>query len=228
MSTLAQLNPLSALRSLFYPALCAACSESAGEGQYLCGNCQRRAPRITPPFCAKCSEQFSGAITQQFECANCEGRALHFDAAVSAYRSRGLVRELIHQFKYGRQRYLRHPLAAWLEETMHDPLHPARERERGFNQATLLAELLARRIAVPLRPALERLRYTTTQTAYDRTERMENLHDAFRLRKNANVRELRVLLIDDVLTTGSTLSECARVLRAAGAVSVHAATAARA
>ncbi|MEP6698998.1 MAG: ComF family protein [Verrucomicrobiota bacterium] len=242
MSALAHINPLGALRSLFYPALCAVCSESAGDDQYLCEKCQRRASRITPPFCAKCSEQFPGSITQEFTCANCEGRALHFDSAVSAYRSRGLVRELVHQFKYGRQRYLRHPLAAWLVETLDDPrlrgrhfdcvvpvpLHSARERERGFNQATLLAELLSQRIAVPLRPVLERIRYTTTQTAYDRAERMENLHDAFRLRKNANVRELHVLLIDDVLTTGSTLSECARVLKMGGAISVHAATAARA
>jgi competence protein ComFC len=88
--------------------------------------------------------------------------------------------------------------------------------------------LLSGGIAVPLRHVLERIRYTTTQTAYDRAERMENLHDAFRLRKKMNVRELRVLLIDDVLTTGSTLSECARVLKEAGAISVHAATAARA
>ena len=108
------------------------------------------------------------------------------------------------------------------------PLHPTRERERGFNQATLLAELLARQAAMPLSAALERIRYTITQTAYDRAERMENLHDAFRLRKNMNVRELHVLLIDDVLTTGSTLSECARVLKEAGAISVYAATAARA
>jgi predicted amidophosphoribosyltransferase len=92
----------------------------------------------------------------------------------------------------------------------------------------LLAELLSRQVSVPLRDLLERIRYTTTQTAYDRAERMENLRDAFRLRKKMHVRELRVLLIDDVLTTGSTLSECARVLKEAGALSVHAATAARA
>jgi ComF family protein len=167
---------------------------------------------------------------------------LHFDSAIASYRSRGLVRNLIHAFKYGRQRHLRHPLAEWLGETMNDPrlrgrhfdmivpvpLHPARERERGFNQAGLLAELFARQAAVPLHPALKRVRYTRTQTAYDRAERMENLRDAFRLRKNMNVRELHVLLIDDVLTTGSTLSECARVLKKAGAVSVYAATAARA
>jgi ComF family protein len=108
------------------------------------------------------------------------------------------------------------------------PLHPARQRERGFNQADLLAKSLSRRTSVQLKPVLERIRYTKTQTAFDRAERMENLRDAFRLRKNADVQGCRVLLIDDVLTTGSTLSECARVLKAAGAVSVHATTAARA
>src|ERR1700757_2344362 len=108
------------------------------------------------------------------------------------------------------------------------PLHPARQRERGFNQASLLAELLSAQTSLPYKSMLERIRYTTTQTALDRSERMENLHNAFRLRKNADVRSLRVLLIDDVLTTGSTLSECARGLKRAGALSVHAATAARA
>jgi predicted amidophosphoribosyltransferase len=89
-------------------------------------------------------------------------------------------------------------------------------------------ESLCERFGLTSSCALERIRYTTTQTVFDRTERMENLRDAFRLRKKTDVRGLRVLLIDDVLTTGSTLSECARVLRKAGAISVHAATAARA
>jgi competence protein ComFC len=239
---LAKVNPLTALSSLFYPATCVVCSSPVERTEYLCENCRDRAPRIVSPFCAKCSEPFSGAITQTFRCANCAQRTLHFDSAVAAYRSRGLVRKLVHEFKYGHHRHLRHPLAEWLGENMTDPrlrgrrfdlivpvpLHPARERERGFNQAALLAQLLARQIAVPLRAVLERIRYTKTQTAYDRAERMENLLDAFRLRKNVNVRELHVLLIDDVLTTGSTLSECARVLKEAGAISVHAATAARA
>ncbi|MEY2563381.1 MAG: hypothetical protein QOH88_1574 [Verrucomicrobiota bacterium] len=242
MPALAKINPLAALSSLFYPAVCVVCSGEVERPEYLCQTCVGRAPRIVAPFCAKCSEPFAGAITQTFQCANCAHRALHFDAAVAAYRSRGLVRKLVHEFKYGHHRHLRHPLAGWLGENMDDPrlrgrrfdlivpvpLHPARERERGFNQAALLAELLAGRVGVPLRAVLQRIRYTTTQTAYDRAERMENLHDAFRLRKNMNVRQLRVLLIDDVLTTGSTLSECARVLKEAGAVSVHAATAARA
>src|SRR5450755_1531469 len=242
MWAVAKLNPLRALSSLFYPPLCVVCSSNVDGREYLCESCRSRAPRIKAPFCAKCSEPFASAISGSFSCANCAHRILHFDAAVAAYRSRGLVRKLVHEFKYGHQRHLRHPLAEWLCESMSDPrlraqrfdlivpvpLHPARERERGFNQATLLAELLARQFTVPLRAVLERIRYTTTQTAYDRAERMENLHDAFRLRKKANVRELHVLLIDDVLTTGSTLSECARILKEAGATSVYAATAARA
>jgi ComF family protein len=138
--------------------------------------------------------------------------------------------------------HLRHPVGGWLCDTLEDPrlhgrrfdavipvpLHPARKRERGFNQAELLAELLCAHAGLKMHIALERIRYTTTQTAFDRAERMENLRDAFRLRRKANVQGLRVLLIDDVLTTGSTLSECARVLKQAGAISVHAATAARA
>ncbi len=194
------------------------------------------------PFCQKCSEPFEGAITGTFTCANCAHRTIYFDTAVAAYRSRGIVRQIIHTFKYGRQIYLRHLVARWLYAALDDerlsnrrfdiiipvPLHPTRQRERGFNQASLLAELLSAEISIQSKPALERIRYTTTQTALDRAERMENLHKAFRLRKNADVRRLRVLLIDDVLTTGSTLSECARVLKRAGAISVHAATAARA
>jgi len=211
-------------------------------GEYLCEECGAKAIRIAPPFCAKCSEPFEGAITSTFTCANCAHRTIHFDAAVAAYRGRGIVRRIIHDFKYGRQIHLRHLVGRWLCAALDDPrlrgrrfdviipvpLHPTRKRERGFNQASLLAELLSAQISIQSRPLLERIRYTTTQTALDRTERIENLHNAFRLRKNMNVRDLRVLLIDDVLTTGSTLSECARVLKDAGVISVHAATAARA
>lgn len=242
MFKLRNTEPLRAIASLFYPPLCAVCSSAVDDSRYLCAPCSERAPRIEPPFCATCSEPFQGAITEAFACANCAHRTLHFESAVSAFRSRGVVRKIVHEFKYRKQSHLKYPVAEWLAEALADPrlegrrfdalvpvpLHPTRQRERGFNQAELLAELLSRRSRIPLRSALQRVRYTTTQTAFDRTERMENLHNAFRLRKNGDVRGLRVLLIDDILTTGSTLSECARVLKAGGALSVHAATAARA
>jgi competence protein ComFC len=242
MVALGMLKPVEALISLFYPPICTICAADVGPSEYLCGDCNAKAARIVPPFCETCSEPFPGAITDAFTCANCGHRKLYFETAVAAYRSRGIVRRVIHDFKYNRQIHLRHVVAEWLADALDDvrlrsrrfdrlvpvPLHPARRRERGFNQADLLAELLSRRTSIPLQPVLQRVRYTKTQTAFDRAERMENLRNAFRLRKNATVQGYRVLLIDDVLTTGSTLSECARVLKVAGAVSVHAATAARA
>ena len=242
MSILEKSETLRAFVSLLYPPSCAGCAIPVEPGEYLCRSCDESALRIVPPFCDKCSEPFAGAISGSFNCANCANRTLDFVSAVSRYRSRGIVRKLLLDFKYRQHFHLRHPIASWLAENLNDarlrdrhfdglipvPLHPARQRERGFNQALLLAELLAKSSGIVVLDALERIRYTTTQTAYDRAERIENLRDAFRLRKKSSVRGLRLLLIDDVLTTGSTLSECARVLKMAGAASVHAATAARA
>ena len=242
MIALQKFDLLEAAVSLLYPSVCTICGRSVGAGEYLCDQCEAKTVRIVAPFCQKCSEPFEGAITSAFTCANCAHRTIYFDAAVAAYRGRGIVRQMIHEFKYGRQIHLRHLVARWLHAALDDerlcgrrfdvivpvPLHPARQRERGFNQASVLAELLSAQTSIPAKPVLERIRYTTTQTALDRSERMENLHNAFRLRKNADVRGLRVLLVDDVLTTGSTLNECARILKRASAFSVHAATAARA
>jgi competence protein ComFC len=160
---------------------------------------------------------------------------------VSNYQARGVLRELIHRFKYGRQFYLRRVLAGYLVEAMQDariqsdpadclvpvPLHPARMRERGFNQSEALAEILSKRTRLPIVRCMERRRYTNTQTRFDRVERMQNLRNAFAMRKNSDVRGKHLVLLDDVLTTGSTLHECALVLRAAGAESVRAITVAR-
>ncbi len=228
--------------SLFYPPICEGCGGAVEANQYLCDECQRRAPRIVPPFCEKCAEPFAGAIDGPFACGNCANQTLHFDAAIAGYRARGVVRRLIHEFKYQQRIYLRHVIGDWLAAALQDPrldpaqfdvivpvpLHPAKQRQRGFNQAELLARSLSARSGLPVELAMERVRFTETQTAFDRSERMENLHNAFRLRQGRDVRGSRVLLVDDVLTTGSTLSECARVLKRAGASCVYAATAARA
>jgi len=242
MSALHKFDLLEAAVSLLYPPVCTICGRTVRAGEYLCNDCEAKTIRIVPPFCEKCSESFEGSISEPFTCANCAHRTMHFDAAVAAYRGRGVVRQIIHEFKYGRQIHLQHLVARWLCSALDDerlrgrkfdviipvPLHASRQRERGFNQAKLIAQLLSVDSSIPAKPLLKRVRYTTTQTALDRAERMENLHNAFRLRKKADVRALRVLLVDDVLTTGSTLSECARVLKRAGVLSVHAVTAARA
>lgn len=230
-----------ALLSLFFPPHCVMCGADTLGGVHVCEKCADSARRIEAPFCRQCSRPFDGAITSTFTCSNCGERKFHFDCAVAPYLSRDVVRECIHKFKYEGQFHLRHQLATWAAAGLDDeriraqpfdafvpvPLHAARKREREFNQAEVLARLLARRAGVPVRNAIERVRYTTTQTLLDRHERMENLRGAFRVRHPAAVQNRHFILVDDVFTTGSTVEECARVLREAGAASVRALTVAR-
>ena len=161
----AKLDSLRAIISLLYPSACAICSAKVDVRQYLCHQCEAKLVRIKPPFCSKCSEPFQGAITNPFDCANCAHRTLYFENAVAAFRSRGLARRVILNFKYGGQIHLRHLVASWLFAALDDerlrtrefdllvpiPLHPARERERGFNQAALLAELLSAQMSIRTR-----------------------------------------------------------------------------
>ena len=230
-----------ALGTLCFPPHCAACREATAPGEHLCAVCAESARRIEPPFCERCSQQFEGAITQKFTCSNCADRDVHFQCAVAAYRSHGVIRDFIHDFKYNGQRHLRHPLADWLAKSLEDPrisshpfdalvpvpLHHIRFREREFNQAAELATLVSQRCGVPVWHSLKRTRYTSTQTKLDRAERMENLRGAFRVRHTARVKDRHLVLVDDVFTTGSTVEECTRVLLHAGAASVRVITVAR-
>ena len=156
-------------------------------------------------------------------------------------QSRGIVRELVHRFKYGGETWLAGLLGEFLRHGLRDarladkgfdavvpvPLHPLRRREREFNQAEVLARDLARGEGWVFCDALQRIRYTVTQTHFDRRRRMKNLREAFRVRRNAAVEGKRLLLVDDVLTTGSTLDECARMLLRAGAEAIDALTVTR-
>lgn len=149
---------------------------------------------------------------------------------------------MVHRLKYNRERWLVSPLAEWMSAAREDdrlpvgeiaalvpvPLHPAREREREFNQADLLAAALGRQWKMPVCRMLRRQKFTETQTQFDRRDRMQNLRNAFVLSQNADIKEKKFILVDDVFTTGSTLDECARVLLEGGASAVWAVTAARA
>lgn len=186
------------------------------------------------PFCERCGHPYKGQIDRPFRCSNCAGMRCHYDAARALYLNRGGVRDAVHQFKYARQYWLRRTLGAWIIEgfdrhypgmafdvIMPVPLHPARFRWRGFNQADELARALSENTGFPVARALRRLRNTAVQAAMGRRERWVNVRGAFGLADSMACRDTRILLVDDVFTTGSTVNECARLLKRAGALSVH-------
>lgn len=152
----------------------------------------------------------------------------------------GPVQDVLHAIKYRGAAELAITLStlllkAWEKYTFESdllipvPLHPRRERWRGYNQAALLALALAARLQRPVAPrALQRVRYTPSQTRLNREERRKNVAEAFALMPGLDVSGLRITLIDDVATTGATLDACARVLVAHGAIDVTALTVARA
>jgi len=230
---------LETLGELFFPRHCAGCAVAIRSG-WLCRDCSDSLIAVKPPRCETCSRPYSGSL-ESFVCSNCRGKAFHFRHAVAVMQSRGLTRELIHRFKYGGETWLAELLGEILRQGVRDarligkffdavvpvPLHPLRKREREFNQAEVLARDLARNQGWEFCDILQRIRYTVTQTHFDRRRRMKNLREAFRVRRNAAVEGKRLLLVDDVLTTGSTLDECARILLRAGAEAIDALTVAR-
>jgi ComF family protein len=162
-----------------------------------------------------------------------------FDQALSIGYFEGSLREAVHQFKYRPCRALGRPLGEWMAKNvrlvsdidiiMPVPLHTKRLRQRGFNQALLLAHRMSEAHRIPCsRDNLYRSRPTRPQVELTGAERIRNVAGAFALRKPGEVVERSVVLVDDVFTTGATMNECASVLKRAGAAQVTAFTLARA
>jgi ComF family protein len=226
-----------------YPEVCQLCgaARATPAEHYVCADCRGRVRFIEPPFCARCGLPFDGAITTEFECANCRESELHFCSARSAVVAREQALDLIHRYKYQRALWFEPLLAEWLIKAAQPdlaqgqwdcivpvPLYPAKEREREFNQAERLGKRLSAANGIPLNTRLlRRVRPTKTQTRLSRQERLANMRNAFAMRPRQRLDGQRVVLLDDVFTTGATTSACARVLRAAGAGEVCVWTVAR-
>lgn len=226
-----------------YPGFCQLCHDTratAADG-YVCATCFQRVRFVKPPFCERCGLPFPGDITTAFECANCRDLELYFSSARSAVVATDVVLEVIHHYKYNRALWFEPFLADLLirasaSELTRDrwdalvpvPLHPTKERDREFNQAQRLATRLSRATGIPLQgDCLRRIEPTRTQTALTRDERAKNVQRAFAARPNLQLNGARVVLIDDVFTTGATTSACARILTKAGAGDVCVWTVAR-
>jgi ComF family protein len=231
-----------ALLDVFLPPICHICREFIPHADeiHICPDCRRQLPLVISPLCPVCGIPFIGT-GDDHRCGQCLTQPPRFDTARAAFLYEGAMRDLIHSFKYDRRSHLRRPLTllvleelcAFLQDAEPQiivpvPLHRSRLRQRGFNQAVLLGTLLARRLSLPMLPdALVRTRRTEPQIELSAAERRSNVKGAFSVKRSGDIAGKRVLLLDDVMTTGSTMNECAGELKKSGVNRVIAVTIAR-
>ena len=241
VSVLPQLQVLKgAALDLLFPRFCVGCGK---EGIFICNSCEIELPRIEAPFCQKCGQPLTGgsgfsSAPPSFcpECANWES---DIDGIRSPFRFEGVIRKVVHEFKYRNLRAVAGQLAQLMGDYLSTagipfdvivpvPLHPKRLRERGYNQSLLLAGELGKITGFPVNDTgLVRKIYNLPQArTHSVAERRQNVIGIF-----AGVGEdllaKKVLLVDDVTTSGATLNACAAALKTAGAASVWGLTLAR-
>lgn len=234
--------PFRALLDLLFPPLCHCCKAFIPEAGdlFICAECLKKIHFLVAPFCRACGTPFGTEEGRDHICGAC---LIHppFHTCRSATLFDGPVQELVHRFKYGRRVHLSQPLglltaralAPFCEEAAPDlmlpvPLHRKKLRQRGYNQSQLIGAVLGKEWGVPLELGnLRRIRWTEPQTGLDAADRRGNVSGAFALRDPQRVKGKRVLLVDDVLTTGSTVRSCAKPLREAGAAAIFVVTVAR-
>ena len=226
-------NRLSSLKdsllNIFYPKFCFGCSR---EGNYLCDDCLGTLGISEYRYCL-CEEPLR--IPEGGKCARCQPRKFNGLYFSLPYKN-PLVRKLIHQLKYEPfVKDLSKELARLIitsfslmekNNSFSDyiltfvPLHEKRQRERGFNQAEEIAKELSRILEIPLIDSLTRTRETLSQVDLSEVERKYNIKDAFLAKDKNKIKGQKILLVDDVYTTGSTMEECAFILKSAGAKEV--------
>lgn len=225
------------LLDLMIPPACLACGARIdAQDEIICSDCEAKISIVSGNNCPKCGAEVSGPI-----CKNCSNESFAFDSTDSLFRYAGTIKELIHQLKYhgyvSPAGYLSVLLAEYLQSNNEIsnyellcpvPLHRVRKRERGYNQSALIGYAAAQLMNLPYAQPVIRSHYTRSQTLLSRDKRKKNLHGAFRVKDPDAVRGKKIILVDDVFTTGSTLNEVAKELKAAGAEKVAAITVARA
>ncbi|UCD86863.1 MAG: ComF family protein [Desulfobacterales bacterium] len=209
---------------------------------YFCESCREDLTPIASPFCSKCGVPFVSREGVDHGCSECVLERRHFRKARAFGVYDGNLMQAIHLFKYGNKTSLSRPLSALARKTFFQfweqnsidlvvpvPLHMKRLRERGFNQAHLVVRRWVTQEDIPFDGlTLSRSRWTEPQTNLSRADRRKNIKGAFSLRHPERIKGQRILLVDDVYTTGATVNECAKVLMKAGAEFVDVLTLARA
>jgi len=233
---------VSKLLDVFFPCLCAGCGVPVETGRLFCARCEAELTIVTPPFCHICGRPFASSQGNDHICGECLQVPPFFKAARSVFVYKDPIKRAIIQFKFLGCTALAGLLAKVMVTNLNEfikqiapeviipvPLHIYRLRERGYNQCLLLAQYMARILGIPCeKRILKKVKSTLPQVELSFFQRRLNIKGSFAVSSQNAVQGKRILLVDDVLTTGSTVNECARALQKAGADGVWVVTLARA
>ena len=232
-------NTFTGLLDILYPRHCFACNKNLHEEEntYICKICLENIKKIEAlKRCNKCGFELGPGITSSKKgCPECENANLRFERSFFVSDYKWPLKDLIHQYKYSKHECLAKPLGGLLINLLSHkdiipeidvvvpvPLHWRKKLERGFNQSELMAKRICKKLSLPISiNNLCRIKNTLSQTQLLRTQRQKNVSGAFKVKQPKAFFKKHVLLVDDVLTTGITASECARNLKSAGAEKVH-------
>lgn len=214
---------LTAAKDIFFPSLCFSCERKTKQ-EYLCAACQEQIHFLFPPLCRRCSAPIKN--NPYGRCKNCLNKPPAYDRVISVTAYKNPMANLIHLFKYQNCSYLEklfsRLMISHLEKigftaTAYDfivpvPLHPLKQKIRGYNQAALLAQALANHFKKPLKDdIIYRHEFNPSQTTVKKEKREENVEVSFNV--PADLKNKKIILVDDIFTTGATISACSRVLR---------------
>ena len=219
--------------NMLFPRRCPICSDIVmPKGQLVCPECVENIPYIKGPRCYRCGKELRDERTEY--CYDCSKHTMYYEKGVSLYRYNHVMRRAMDGFKYKNRReyadFFTAELIRICGSVMQDwgadavipvPIHKSRRRIRGYNQAELLAAPLGEFLKIPMRTDfIERIRKTKPQNKLNDKERQKNIEGAFKICKNV-VQLKKVILVDDIYTTGSTINACAKLLREAGIEQVY-------
>ncbi len=217
-------------KSLFNPDWkCLNCNEEVFDGQKFCKNCLEKLPVNDKYICEHCGRQ---VIAPERYCTTCKGNLTALDRCRSYFVYDKPISTLIQRFKYGNHRYLADYFTDCLKFVylknyfnadffVYIPMTDKAIRRRGYNQSKILAEMLSKKTEVPVNHCLVKVKETKRQATLNRSERLKNLNEAFRVTDKKAVKDKTVVIIDDVTTTGATAQAVAERLKKAGAKFVY-------
>lgn len=223
---------------MIYPPRCPVCGEVKKEKNRLaCSDCLEKLSWIQEPQCKKCGKML--ATAEQEYCFDCGKMQYHFESGYPLWNYDDVMRKSIADFKYGGrreygkfygeamvQRYGKKFLSLKIDAIIPVPIHHTKRKERGYNQTEIIADIVGKKLGIPVwKNQLVRIRKTMPQKELKQQERLKNLEEAFAIKEKYHLPEgTKVLLLDDIYTSGSTVEACTKVLLNAGIKKVYVTT----